>query len=149
MSKKENKANLEKLQKMLLANTPHILEFAQRSDLDDSCGNITVVVKDGRGMFKVVGDQETIANSFHIECTWSEKGAYKLKIKPLHELRRKAKEIAKHAAEYTWGRHDPTYGFPQDQKAYDKARKELVQFILRSVVTDRVQQFFEESSRGI
>ena len=134
----------------MLANTPHAINVMPEPVVDEfDCGMIDILVHEHTARFIVVGDREEHANAFEISCEWTDKCGYKLKVKPTHSLRRRAKHLARAVHDYTWTSHEPNSDIQQDHKLYNSVRKDLLEFMLRSLVTDRVQQFFKESSNGI
>lgn len=136
----------------MVANIPltqHLLpESLLESEQDDVAGIMLTLEKE-QAVFRLVGDQAMIANSFEIKVSWSEKQAYRLKVKPHKYLREKVKETVKLASDRTWGEHNESYGFKQDKKMYSRVREELVDSMLRAFVTDRVRKMFKEFNNGL
>jgi len=149
MSKKEK---LQKLQVLIISNIPitqHLLKGSCTDDEDD-VADIILGLEGNSAAFRLSGDQGMIANSFEVKLSWTEKHAYHMKVKPRKLLRKKAKELIKLAADRTWGEHVETeYGFKQDEKLYSRAREQLLEAILRCVVSQRVREIFKESSDGL
>ena len=145
MSKKE------KLYARIVANIPHT-QHLLRSDIEselDDVADIVLTIDDGRAVFRLGGAPGMIANSFETKISWSEKQAYRMKVKPHKYLREKVKETVKLASDRTWGEHDDTYGFKQDKKLYNRVREMMVDDMLRAFVTDRVREMFKEFNNGL
>lgn len=120
----------------------------QESEQDD-VADIALTLDQGRAVFRLTGEPGMIANSFEVKLSWSEKQAYRMKVKPHKYLREKVKETVKLASDRTWGEHDDSYGFKQDKKLYSRVREELVDSMLRAFVSDRVRTLFKEFNDGI